>query len=94
MKTIRIASLALALALSAPIAVFAACSSDTTSTGGPANKQPDVPPGSSSGASGMASGSSGMSSGSSGSSGHPSSCDEGVAFDNTRIPGWPNVPQP
>lgn len=91
MKTIKFALL-IALA-AAPLTLFAACGGDDSNPVGPQNKPdtgtPDtyVPPVDGGG------GDTGMKTDSGSDSGY-NVCAKGITFDNTRVPGYPNPPQP
>ena len=79
--------LVIAASALAGVLSIVACSSDSGSTAGPANKPPTETPGTDSGTPGSEGGP-GIDASSSG-----ATC-TGPTFDNSRIPGWPNVPTP
>lgn len=85
-KTIAI----LATVLGAGLMTLAACSSDdAATTGGPTNNTPNTNPGTDGGNNTTNDGGGNTNP----DGGEPEVC-TGSTFDNTRIPGWPNVPTP
>lgn len=78
------------LALAATVNVAAlssACSSDNSTAAGPKNQPPTNNPTTDSGTTTPGNDAS------TGTDGGQQTCN-GPTFDNTRVPGWPNVPQP
>ena len=78
----------IATSLLAGILSVVACSSDSGTASGPANKSPTEMQGTDSGGPSTTDGGSVVDGSSSG-----ATC-TGPTFDNSRIPGWPTVPQP
>jgi hypothetical protein len=95
MKNIKLTWIATAL-LASGVAFFAACSSDETTAAGPLNHAdggitPDS--GNPSGNTDGGQGGGGSDASTVDDSGY-NVCAKGLVFDNTRVPGYPNPPQP
>ena len=87
MKSIKLVLLAVAFAV--PMVMFAACGGDDTSPAGPQNKPdtsvvPDTSP----------TGDAYVPPGDAGPDTSYNACANGLMFDNTRVPGYPNPPSP
>jgi hypothetical protein len=88
-KNMKRTTFVIATSLVVSVLSIVACSSDSGTAAGPANAPPTQTPGTDSGGpSSTTDGGPGVDGSSSG-----ATC-TGPTFDNSRIPGWPTVPQP